>query len=171
MSGTDSPDVCAGLPVGATSRSMGRTIGEGEFTLLNTLTWSTSELHTNKVRMSTTSFGERLLAGPILTAVVAGLHSTSDGYQMIKRDHGIKFVAVLGMTAKYLASVLPGDTLWVDTMLVSARPSARQQGVGVLVFRDVALNQRDEVVLEMDRSLLFTRVASSVLTERVGGNP
>jgi acyl dehydratase len=152
-------DVTAGLPIGSTTTSMGRTIGEGEFTLLNTLSWSLSELHTNKVLMLKSAFGERLLAGPILTAIVGGLHATSDGFRLVKSDYGISFVAGLSMDAKYRAPVLPGDTLWVDTTLASARASASRPGLGILVFHDVARNQRDEVVLEMDRPLLFRRVA------------
>ena len=148
-----------GLPIGATGRSVGRTISEGEFTLLNTLSWSFSEPYTNYELMSQTSFGERLLAGPMLTALVAGMHSSGDHFDEIRRSFGLKFLAVLGIDAHYRAPVVPGDTIWVDTTLVSARASASRPGVGVMVFRDLARNQRDEVVLEMERPMLFSRPA------------
>jgi acyl dehydratase len=161
---TQPPDsesaLLGGLPIGSIGRSVGRTIAEGEFTLLNTLSWSFSEPHTNSELMSQTSFGERLLSGPMLTAVVAGLHSSGDHFDEIRRSFGLKFLAVLGIDAHYHAPVVPGDTIWVDTTLVSARASASRPGVGVMVFRDIARNQRDEVVVEMKRPMLFSRCAT-----------
>jgi acyl dehydratase len=149
-----------GLPIGSTGRSVGRTISEGEFTLLNTLSWSFSEPHTNKELMSQTPSGERVLAGPMLTALVAGMHSSGDHFDEIRRSFGLKFLAVLGIDAHYRAPVVPGDTIWVDTTLASARASASRPGVGVMVFRDVACNQRGEVVLQMERPMLFSRHAT-----------
>jgi acyl dehydratase len=134
-----------GLPIGSTGRSVARTISDGEFTLLNTLSWSFS--------------GERVLDGPMLTAVVAGMHSSGDHFEEIRRSSRVKFLAVMGLDAHYRAPVVPGDTIWVDSTLVSARASASRPGAGVMVFRDVVRNQRDEVVLEMERPMLFERHA------------
>ncbi len=134
-----------GLPIGSTGRSVGRTISDGEFTLLNTLSWSFS--------------GERVLDGPMLTALVAGMHSSGDHFEEIRRSFCVKFLAVMGLDAHYRAPVAPGDTIWVDSTLVSARASASRPGAGVMVFRDVVRNQRDEVVLEMERPMLFERRA------------
>ena len=47
----------------------------------------------------------------------------------------------------------------MDSTLVLARASASLRGAGVMVFRDVVRNQRDEVVLEMERPMLFERRA------------
>ena len=146
---TQPPDVedalLGGLPIGSTGRSVGRTISDGEFTLLNTLSWSFS--------------GERVLDGPMLTALVAGMHSSGDHFEEIRRSFCVKFLAVMGLDAHYRAPVVPGDTIWVDSTLVSARASASPPGAGVMVFRDVVRNQRDEVVLEMERPMLFERRA------------
>lgn len=146
---TQPPDVedalLGGLPIGSTGRSVGRTISDGEFTLLNTLSWSFS--------------GERVLDGPMLTALVAGMHSSGDHFEEIRRSFCVKFLAVMGLDAHYRAPVVPGDTIWVDSTLVSARASASLRGAGVMVFRDVVRNQRDEVVLEMERPMLFERRA------------
>lgn len=135
-----------GLPIGSIGRSAGRTVSDGEFTLLNTLFWSFS--------------GGRVLDGPMLTALVAGMHSSGDHFEEIRRSFGVKFLAVMGLDAHCGAPVVPGDTIWVDSTLASARASASRPGVGVMVFRDVARNQRDEVVLEMERPMLFTRTTT-----------
>jgi len=154
-------DLLDGLPIGVVVTSIGRTIGEGEFMLLHTLSWSFSELHTNRERMINTEYGERLLAGPMLTAVVAGLHSSGGHFDDLRSKFNIKFLAVMGIEAKYRSPVIPGDTIWVDTTLESARVSKSQPGSGVMVFLDIARNQRDEVVLEMHRPMLFTRHAAN----------
>ena len=67
-------DPTAGMPVGRRSTSPGRTIGEGEFGLLTSLTWTNDELHSNKEYMRASEFGERLLGGSVLLALVSGLY-------------------------------------------------------------------------------------------------
>lgn len=156
-----SADLVEGLPLGSSARSVGRTISEGEFALLHSLSWAISEVHANKHLMTTSGFDDRVLAGPMLTAVVAGLQSTGDQFDRVRREHNVTFLAVLGIDAKYFAPVIPGDTIWVDTTLTSARPSTGRPGTGVMIFRDVATNQRGEVVLEMERPMLFTRTAQA----------
>jgi acyl dehydratase len=151
-------DVTHALPVGAKTRSMGRTITEGEFCLLNTLSWSISELHTNREKMAETAFGERLLAGTMLLAVTQGLHDSSEGLRDLEETYGVQVTRTVRMQAKFKAPVKPGDTLWVETELVAAEP-AGDAGVGVIVFRDTATNQRTETVCELERRLEFCLAA------------
>jgi acyl dehydratase len=151
-------DVTHALPVGSKTRSMGRTITEGEFCLLNTLSWSISELHTNREKMAETAFGERLLAGTMLLAVTQGMHDSSDGLRELEETYGVQVTRTLRLQAKFRAPVMPGDTLWVETELVAAEPTD-DASVGVIVFRDTATNQRTETVAELERRLQFRRVA------------
>jgi itaconyl-CoA hydratase len=152
-------DVTSSLPIGRKTRSMGRTITEGEFTLLNSLSWSISELHTNREAMVGTPFGERLLAGTILLAITEGLHDSSDALRDLQDEFGVQIGRVLGLTARFKAAVLPGDTLWADTELISAEPTD-DAGVGVIAFRDVTVNQRDQAVVELERRYSYSRVAA-----------
>ena len=142
------------LPIGARSRSMGRTITEGEFCLLNTLSWSISELHTNKEVMATSRFHERLLAGTMLLALVQGLHDSSDGLREMEEAHAVRFTRTRRLAARFRAPVLPGDTLWAETELQSTGVAADGSGQ-VAVFRDVATNQRGETVAELERHVSF----------------
>jgi acyl dehydratase len=151
-------DVTHTLPVGSKTRSMGRTITEGELCLLNTLSWSISELHTNREKMAETAFGERLLAGSMLLAVVQGMHDSSDGLRELEETHGVQITRTLRLRARYRAPVKPGDTLWVETELVAVEPADDTDG-GVIVFRDTATNQRAETVSELERRLQFRRLA------------
>ena len=151
-------DATHALPVGAKTTSMGRTITEGELCLLNTLSWAISELHTNREMMAGTAFGERLLAGSMVLAVVQGLHDSSDGLRELEETYGVQITRTVRLRAKLRAPVTPGDTLRVETELVAAEP-ADAAGTGVIVFRDIATNQRDETVSELERRLQFRRVA------------
>lgn len=152
-----SDDIGAGLPFGAKVRSQGRTIGEGEFALLSDLTWTTGEIHSNKEYMAGTPFGERLLGGPIVVAVVASLAALSPMNQRLHGEHGVRTIAALGIEADYRKPVFPGDTLWAETEVVAVRASKSRPGQGVLTMKDTGYNQRDEVVAEVTRTLLIER--------------
>jgi acyl dehydratase len=151
-------DATHALPVGAKTTSMGRTITEGELCLLNTLSWAISELHTNREKMAETTFGERLLAGSMVLAVVQGMHDSSDGLRELEETYGVQITRTLRLQAKLRAPVKPGDTLWVETELAATEPTD-DAGTGVIVFRDIATNQRAETVTELERRLQFRRLA------------
>lgn len=151
-----SHEATTALPVGVKTRSMGRTITEGEFCLLNTISWSISELHTNREAMAGTRFGERLLAGTMLLGLVQGLHDSSDGLRELEETYGVRFMRTRRLSAQFRSPVLPGDTLWAETELVSAGPVG-DSSTEVAVFRDVATNQRGETVAELERHVCFER--------------
>lgn len=151
--------LCEGLPVGERFRSTGRTITEGEFALLTDITWTLGELHSNAIyARQSTSFGERALGGPIVSALVTSLASNrSPLRQVLTRDVGFHAMAEIGISARYLAPVLPGDTLWAETWLESVRPSRSRPGTGVAVMRIDGVNQNDVLVTEVSRAFLFRR--------------
>lgn len=147
------PDVTDSVPIGLRGRSPGRTIGEGEFGLLTSLTWTTTELHSNREFASQTRFGERILGGPVVAAVMTGLWSQSEHLRQLKER--VDLGGLIGMEAGFKAATLPGDTLWAETEVISARASRSDPGRGILAVRDVGLNQRGEVVVEMTRSFIY----------------
>lgn len=147
-------DITAMVPIGATFKSQGRTLGEGDFTLITNLTWTTSELHANYEKMKDTQFGERILAGPCVAAVVVGLSGTSDLHRALHQA-GIRLVAMLGMEkVTFPSPVKPNDTLWCETEIVTARLT-RNPKRGVLTMIDRGINQRGQVVSEATRNALF----------------
>jgi acyl dehydratase len=146
-------DVTQAVPIGLKGRSQGRTIGEGEFGLLTTLTWTTTELHSNREFAARTPFGERVLGGPVVAALMTGLWSRSEHLSELKRS--VELGGLLGMEASFRAPTLPGDTLWSETEVTSARASRKDPSRGVLAVRDVGVNQRGEIVVEMTRSFVF----------------
>ena len=152
-------DLFAGLPVGEKSRSIGRTITEGEFALLTDITWTIGELHSNAVYgMQHTSFGERALGGPIVSALVASLAANmSPLSRRLRLEYRLSTVAEVSISARYLAPVLPGDTLWADTWLESVRSSKSRPGLGVAVMRDDGINQNEVLVTRVTRCLMVER--------------
>jgi len=147
------------IPVREKSRSYGRTITEGEFALLTDVTWTISELHSNAVYGKVhTSFGERALGGPIVSALVASLATNASPLtRRLSEEYGLRTVAAIGISARYLSPVLPGDTLWADTWLESIRPSKSRPGFGVATMRDDGINQNEALVTQVTRLLLVER--------------
>lgn len=152
-----SQDVTEGMPVGRRSMSPGRTIGEGEFGLLTSLTWTNDELHSNKEFMAGSEFGERLLGGSVLLALVSGLYCQNRLFRDLLDVHGMKPVAALGSDASYRGVFRPGDTLWEETEVAAVRPSSSQPGRGIVTLRDRGFNQRGELIIDGTRAILYER--------------
>jgi itaconyl-CoA hydratase len=146
-------DITAVVPLGLKGRSQGRTIGEGEFALLTSLTWTTTELHSNREFAAQTRFGERILGGPVVAALMTGLWSQSEHLRELKQK--VELGGLVGMEASFKSATLPGDTLWSETEVISARPSQSEPSRGVLSVRDIGINQRGEIVVEMRRAFTF----------------
>lgn len=146
-----------GLPYGQKFRSQGRTIGEGDLSLLTNLTWTTSELHSNKEHMKNTPFGERILAGPCVVACMVGLAGTS-GFRQELRQRKVQLVAMLGLeNVRFTAPVLPGDTIWVETEILDARETSNPQR-GVMRIQERGYKQTGEQVCEYIRIAMFERL-------------
>jgi acyl dehydratase len=159
MTATAHLDLLEGLPVGVSERTRGRTIGEGDFAALTSITWTTDELHTNREFAKENSpFGERVLGPIVVLAVASGLLYQSLWDRFSER-FGVVANGAVALEARHEKPVFPGDTLYVETCLESARASESHSGHGVLVFSDKVFNQRDETVATMKRILLFRRTS------------
>ena len=149
-------DVTQGIPLGITFKSQGRTLGEGDFSLLTNLTWTTGPIHSDKEHMAKTAFGERVLAGGITLALMGGLAGTSD-LNRVLGEHGVHITALLSYEdVAFKSPVLPGDTLSVTSEIASAT-ATEKPGRGVIKYREVCTNQRDQVVVQATRVYLFER--------------
>jgi acyl dehydratase len=52
------------------------------------------------------------------------------------------------------APVFAGDTLHAETEILSKRESKSRTGQGIVTVRTRGVNQRDEVVIEFERSIM-----------------
>jgi acyl dehydratase len=137
------------FPVGKKFVSGGRTITEGDFSLLHNLTWTVSKIHADREYMKKHSqFGDMTLSVPALLSCVAGLSMTY-GLRDIMYSPGTRTVANLGFSdAKFNNPVLPGDTITVHTEILGVRPTKSNPKRAVMSLRWTVFNQRDEQVME-----------------------
>ena len=126
-----------------------------------TVTWTTDELHTNReFAQANSPFGERVLGAVVVLAVASGLLYQSL-WDKFTETFGVVPMGAVALEARHERPVFPGDTLYVEVRLESARASKSRPGQGVLTFVDKVLNQNDETVATTKRILLFEREATS----------
>ena len=132
MTETDAPELIAGLPLGASCRTTGRTISEGEFMLLHNLMGAMTPLHANKHYMQTRPFGERILGGGMLIGLLAAGWASADLYRQLVSDYGVRWTAALGVEGRFLAPFFPGDTLYVVYTIDHIRASKSRPGQAIM---------------------------------------
>ena len=70
-------DLLKVISYGEKRSSIGRTINEGDFSMLVNLNWTIGGLHADTEYMKSTSFGERILPGVCVLSTTVGLANTS----------------------------------------------------------------------------------------------
>jgi acyl dehydratase len=125
----------------------GRTMTEGDNSLVTTLTLNTQALHLDAAWSATQPFGQRLV-NSLLTL------STMVGASVSQLTQGT-LVANLGFSeVSFPAPVFIGDTLYFETEIASKRLSSSRPGQGIVAMTHRALNQHDVLVGETLRSAL-----------------
>jgi itaconyl-CoA hydratase len=123
----------------------GRTITETENTQFTLLTNNTNPIHFNREYARTTEWG-RCLVNSLLTLSIAVGMGTMD-----VSEHGV----ALGWDRVRLPHPLfAGDTLYVENEVMEARPSASRPGQGIVKVATRGYNQRGELVIEFERSIM-----------------
>jgi acyl dehydratase len=137
--------------------SIGRTISEGDFSLLVNLNWTIGSIHADSEHMKSTSFGERILPGVCVLSTTIGLANTSN-VRRFMYDKGFRLIALLGFEdVRFTGPVYPGDTITVESEILDARPSSNPKRC-VARLRDVTSKQTGEQVLEAVRTELYELV-------------
>ncbi len=136
--------------VGDTYRSdIGRTVIDADNVWFTALTHNTNQMHFNRDYAAATEFGQPLVNSLFTLALVHGLSV---------EDTSKHAVANLGWNHVRLTTpVFAGDTLYAVTEVVSVRESRSRPGQGIVAVVTRGVNQRDEVVIEFERSFLIAR--------------
>jgi itaconyl-CoA hydratase len=134
------------LEVGAVYRSrFGRTVLEADNVWFTLLTLNTNPIHFDAEYAATTEWQRPLVDSTFTLALVTGLSVVDVS------ERGVN----LGWSDVRLpAPVFAGDTLRAETEIVSKRESKSRAGQGIVTVRTRGLNQRDEVVIEFERSIM-----------------
>lgn len=135
------------LEVGAVYRSRhGRTVLEADNVWFTLLTHNTNPIHFDAEYAATTEWGRPLVDSTFTLALVTGL-SVPD-----VSERGIN----LGWREVRLpAPVFAGDTIRAETEVLAKRESQSRPGFGIVTVRTRGLNQRDETVIEFERSIML----------------
>jgi acyl dehydratase len=134
------------LEIGAVYRSrFGRTVLEADNVWFTLLTLNTNPIHFDAHYAAQTEWGKPLVDSTFTLALVTGLSVV---------DVSERAVNLGWREVRLPAPVFAGDTLRAVSEVLEKRESRSRPGFGVVTVRTRGLNQRDEVVIEFERSVL-----------------
>src|SRR5437764_10495890 len=139
------------LEIGAVYRSrFGRTVLEADNTWFSLLTLNSNPIHFDAEYAASTEWGRPLVDSTFTLALVTGLSVEAVS------ERGVN----LGWKEVRLpAPVFAGDTIRAETEVLEKRESNSRPGFGIVTVHTRGLNQRDEVVIEFERSVLVPLAA------------
>ena len=156
------------LNVGDVVRSRtGRTVLDVDNVWFTALTHNTNQIHFNAEYARERGFDRLVVDSTLTLALVTGL-SVED---FSERTH-----ANLGWDeVKLPAPVFAGDTLWALSEVLAKRESRSHPDMGIVTVRTRGVNQRDETVIEFERTFMLPRrpggAGSPEPPESAGGGP
>lgn len=128
-----------------------RTITSTDIVNFACLSGDFNDIHANHEYARQSPFGEPIAHAPLVFAVAAGLNYASgvnDG----------TLLAVLGIDKwRMLTAVKHGDTIHVETTVLSKRESASRPDSGIVAFKRRFVNQHGQAAQEMEITILYRR--------------
>jgi len=135
------------LEVGAVYRSrFGRTVLEADNVWFTLLTLNTNPIHFDAAYAATTEWRRPLVDSTFTLALVTGLSVT---------DVSERGVNLGWKEVRLPAPVFAGDTIRAETEVLAKRESKSRPGQGIVTVRSRGFNQRDEVVIEFERTIMM----------------
>ena len=136
----------AELEVGAVYRSrFGRTVLEADNVWFTLLTLNTNPIHFDAHYAAQTEWEKPLVDSTFTLALVTGLSVV---------DVSERAVNLGWREVRLPAPVFAGDTIRAETEILEKRESKSRPGFGVVTVRTRGLNQRDEVVIDFERTVM-----------------
>src|SRR6266513_5373769 len=134
------------LEVGAVYRSRhGRTVLEADNVWFTLLTHNTNPIHFDAEYAATTEWERPLVDSTFTLALVTGLSVT---------DVSERAVNLGWREVRLPAPVFAGDTIRAETEVLEKRESKSRPGQGIVTVRTRGLNQREEVVIDFERTIM-----------------
>jgi len=131
----------------------GRTVTEMDNVLFCSLTMNTQALHLDETFAAGTQFGRRIVNGIFTFGLVVGMTvaDLTDG----------TIVANLGYeNVRHPAPTFHGDTITAETEVLAKRESRSRPEAGIVTLKQTGRNQIGQVVVELERSVLFLKRGS-----------
>lgn len=130
--------------------SIRRTITETDNVLFSTMTHNPAALHLDEEYCKGTEFGQRIVNSCLTLGMMVGI-------SVGETTHGTT-VANLGWDkVRFPRPLFHGDTIRVESEVLSVRDSSSRPDNGIVVFEHRAYNQHDELVASCERSALMLR--------------
>ena len=127
-----------------------RTITETDNVLFCGLTMTTQPLHMDEEFAKRSPFGQRIVNGIFTFGLAVGITVPDLTEGTIVANLGYEKV-------NHPNPVFAGDTLRVETEVLEKRPSSSKPDRGVVRLRHIGYKQSGEVVVEIERAVLFLK--------------
>ena len=137
------------LSVGDQFTSPGRTITEADVVSFAGIAGDRNPLHTDAEFAKTSPFGERVAHGMLVASIGTGL-----GNQIGVLEG--KTLALMEQVIRYKGAVRFGDTVHLELIVKEKRETSKPDR-GVVIFDTPVTNQKGQVVIEMQWTLLMKR--------------
>jgi acyl dehydratase len=124
-----------------------RTVTETDNLLFSALTHNLQPLHLDAEAARQSEFGQILVNSIFTFGLLVGVTVADTTAGTLVANLGFEKVAMP-------SPVFIGDTLHAQSEVTAIRPSKSRPGQGIVTWRHVMLNQRDEIVCECLRSAL-----------------
>lgn len=125
-----------------------RTITEAEHLLFCGMTQNTQPLHLDEEFARKAGYTGRIVNGILTLGLVIGITVPDLTEGTIVANLGYENV-------QHPAPVYHGDTISVETEILEKRPSESKPDRGIVRLRHLGRNQKGEVVLELERTVMF----------------
>ena len=129
---------------------LSRTITETDNVLFCSLTANTQPLHLDEEFAAKTPFGKRIVNGIFTLGLAVGL-------TVADLTEGTIVANLSYEKVSHPKPVFHGDTLTVETEVLETRASRSKPDQGIVRLRHVGTNQRGEVVVDLERTVLFLK--------------
>jgi acyl dehydratase len=127
-----------------------RTLTEADNVFFSTMTLNTNPLHLDAEFSRTSHFGQRLVNSMLTLACVAGMTVNETTLGTTMGNLGFEEIV-------FPNPVFHGDTIRIVTEILEKRESKSRPNAGIVKFRHVAYNQRDELVCDCRRNGLMLK--------------
>ena len=135
--------------LGAKFTSQGRTVTEADVVTFAGLSGDFNPLHTDAEFGKSTPFGQRIAHGMLVVAMATGMANWSGIFEGTT-------LALMEQIIRYKGAVKFGDTVHLEQEVLEKKETSKPDR-GVVIFASRVLNQRDEIVIEGEWTLLMKR--------------
>jgi acyl dehydratase len=140
--------------------SQGRTVTEADVVAFAGLSGDFNPLHTDEEFGKTTQFEGRIAHGMLVVAMATGMSNWTGVFEGTT-------IALMEQVIRYKGAVKFGDTIHLELQVIDKKETSKPDR-GVVRFAARVHNQRDEVVVDGEWTLLMKRLEAMRINQPAG---